>query len=190
MIILSICICSLEKRLATLHILMRHLDKQMQKFPGQVELLVETDNGAIPTGTKRNILYRKAQGKYVCSIDDDDWVPDWYIETILKAVQTDPDTVGFHGVMTTHGQNPEGFFISKFNPYLTQKKNGKRNHYLRYTNHLSPIRTTIALQFPFEDIYWEEDFKFATALHEAKALKTEVIINRSMYEYRYIRKKS
>jgi len=45
-----------------------------------------SDKGEKSTGEKRNLLYGMAKGKYVCSIDDDDWVPDTYIYEILKAV--------------------------------------------------------------------------------------------------------
>lgn len=188
--ILSICICSLDKRLAMLAVLMRYLQEQADMYPGQVEILVESDDGKIPTGTKRNTLYRKAKGKYVVSVDDDDWVPNYYISEIMRAIQTDPDVVGMHGHMNTDGKKNEGWFISMYNPYLTTSKLG-RNFYLRYPNHITVIRHSIAIQYPFPDIYDGEDYAFATAMHDANAYKTEVQIpeHLPMYEYRYISRK-
>jgi len=90
--ILSICICTLEKRIAMLSTLLFHLNKQI-KDEGTVELLLASDKGEKSTGEKRNLLYGMAKGKYVCSIDDDDWVPDTYIYEILKAVSSGPDAV-------------------------------------------------------------------------------------------------
>lgn len=184
MIILSICIASLEKRLGQLSILMRHLQKQMDRHPGMVEIVSRTDDGTMPTGTKRNIMYQQAVGKYVCSVDDDDWVPDYYVDEILRALQSDPDTVGFNGTMSTDGKRHEGWAISMYNPYTTVKKMNQ-NFHLRYSNHLSPIRREIAILYPFPGIHFEEDYQFAKALHDANALKTEVLIQKHMYEYRY-----
>lgn len=185
---LTICICALQKRLPLLSALLKHLHDQANKYPGQVEILVECDGGEISTGAKRNKLYQTAQGEYVCSVDDDDWVSDWYVEDILKALETNPDTVGINGWMSTDGRNIESWAISIFNPYHTQKRLG-RNFYLRPPNHLSPMKREIALRFPFPDKYVQEDYDFCMSIHNANALKTEVLIQRPMYEYRYKTKK-
>lgn len=184
MLMLSICIASLEKRLPLLHILMRHLESQMAKFPGQVEIICRTDDGTMPTGTKRNLMYREANGKYVCSIDDDDAVPEYYIAEIMQALQQDPDCIGFNGTMSTDGRNHEGWAISKYNPYHTIKRMGQ-NFHLRYNNHLTPIRREIAILYPFPDIHHGEDYAFAKSMHDANALGKEVLILKHMYEYRY-----
>lgn len=184
MIILSICICSLVRRKYYLHNLKTYLDKMAAMFPGQVEILIEVDNGEISTGKKRNILYQRAQGEYVSSIDDDDWVYPYYIEEILNAVKTKPDAVAMNGVMTTNGRDSATWDISRLNPYMTAKNRG-RTHYLRFHNHLSPIKREIALQYPFPDKKFQEDYDFGKAMADAEAIKTEVKVKRPMYEYRF-----
>ena len=187
--ILSICICSLDDRLPMLAILLRHLQAQIDKYPGQAEVVVETDNRKITTGEKRNILYARARGKYVCSIDDDDWVSNDYVSEIMEALKTEPDAIAMHGTMTTNSGNPLTWFISAYNPYAEVKKNG-RTHYLRFTNHLSPVKKEIAIQFPFPHQNHEEDYIFAKAMHDSHLIKTEVIIHKNIYEYRYRTKKN
>jgi len=186
---LSICICSLWSRAGMLASLLRNLEEQAILFPGAIEILVEVDNGELPTGTKRNILYRKATGKYVVSVDDDDEPAPYYVEEVLKAAESDPDAVAMNGTMTTDGGQPETWDISRLNPYGMVWKSGRKRHYLRYHNHLSPIRRIIALRFPFPDKYIQEDYEFATALHKARAIKTEVKVERPMYHYKFNSKK-
>lgn len=182
---LSICICSLWSRAGMLASISSKLEEQAAAFPGQVEILIEVDNGEKPTGTKRNILYRKALGKYVCSVDDDDDVSATYIGDILKATEGDPDAVALNGTMSTNGVFTATWDISRLNPYSTVHKPGRKIHYLRYHNHLSPIKRAIALQFPFPDISHREDYEFATAIHKARAIKVEAKVLKPAYHYKY-----
>ncbi len=184
MIQLSICICSLFKRSFYLRSLKEYLDKMALAFPGQVEILIETDNGEITTGAKRNILYGKARGEYVSSVDDDDWVYPYYMEEILKAIQTGPDAVAINGIMTTDGRHSATWDISYLNPYMTAQIR-HQTHYLRFHNHLSPIKREIVLQYPFPDQTFQEDYVFAKAMADAQAIKTEVKVKKPMYEYRF-----
>lgn len=165
------------------------LEQQAMAFPGEVEILIEVDAREKSTGTKRNLLYQKAQGKYVCSVDDDDDVSDSYVADILEAVKGDPDAVALNGTMTTNGRNLVTWDISRLHPYCTVHKPGGKVHYLRYHNHLSPIRREIAIQYPFPDMSFKEDYAFATAIHNAKAIRTEAKVIRPAYHYKYIEKK-
>jgi glycosyltransferase involved in cell wall biosynthesis len=172
-----------------LAVLLRKLEEQANRFPGEVEILVEADAGESPTGKKRNILYQKAKGKYVCSVDDDDDVSLTYIEDILAAAAGDPDAIALNGTMSWDGQPHATWDISRNNPYATLSKSGGMKHYVRYHNHLSPIRREIALQFPFPEVSFKEDYEFATAIHNAKAIKTEAKVQRPAYHYKYISQK-
>ena len=189
--ILSICIATMEKRQATLHILLLHLREQIKKLNAedQVEICINMDKGEKPTGKKRNDLYQNAAGEYVCSVDDDDWVPPYYVEKILKALEGKPDAIGLNGTMTTNGHSMATWDISLFNPYITTRLNG-RTHYMRFHNHLSPIKKSIVVQHPFPEIYHGEDYAFALSMHNKNAIVKEVRIPEPMYLYRYQERKN
>src|SRR3990172_9946081 len=119
--ILSILICSLQKRFELLKQLHFHLFKQIYTLNvlGKVEVICNVDNKQKTTGQKRNELLQAARGKYISFIDDDDWVADYYVEEILKAAQSDCDVMAINGVMTTNGINPKRFFHKLGNPYAS-----------------------------------------------------------------------
>jgi glycosyltransferase involved in cell wall biosynthesis len=58
-----------------------------------VEVITEVDNKQITTGAKRNNLLNKAQGKYICFIDDDDHISNDYLRLILEAIESDADCI-------------------------------------------------------------------------------------------------
>lgn len=184
--ILSICIVTLEKRIGLLSKLKAYLNEQIKRdnLEDQVEILICSDKGERTTGEKRNELYQNALGEYVCSVDDDDWIADYYVIKIVEALKTKPDAVGLNGTMTTNGFRMETWDISLFNAYITTKKNGVP-HYLRYHNHLSPLKKEIAIKFPFPHQRHGEDYVFAKAMHDANAIREEVRIPEPMYLYRY-----
>ena len=65
-----------------------------------VEVLTEVDSKQITTGAKRNNLLNKAQGKYICFIDDDDHIYPNYIKLILEAIEWDADCIATTGIYT------------------------------------------------------------------------------------------
>lgn len=181
--ILSILICSLTKRYESLKALIKTLG-----FHPRVEILVECDDGQMSTGAKRNELLKRAIGEYVTFIDDDDMVVPSYISNILDALQVGPDAVGFNGYISTDGKEQIEWRISKDYEYITKIENGKRV-YLRYNNHLSPVKREIALKIGYPDKYFQEDYDYARRLHESGLIKKEVIIHKHLYFYQYKTKK-
>src|SRR5688572_12515966 len=98
---LSILICTIPKRKYQLQALMKLLLRQI----GQLDVQVIADsNMGITTGAKRNHLIHLAQGKYVTFIDDDDTISKDYVSEIMKAIESEPDVVGFKGWITTNGR--------------------------------------------------------------------------------------
>jgi glycosyltransferase involved in cell wall biosynthesis len=181
---LSILICTIQGREGYLSSLVQELVQQKAKLPiqlmDQVEILIESDNGAISTGRKRNSLVLKSTGKYIVFVDDDDMVAPTYIADIMEASKQDPDVIVFNGIMTTNGRDERKWYISK--EYGYEAKDGA---YYRYPNHIVPVRRSIAIQFPFPDIKIGEDYLYATAMHNSKFLKTEVKINKELYHYQF-----
>jgi glycosyltransferase involved in cell wall biosynthesis len=185
MITLSILIPSLHKRVGLLGSLLRDLNQQATD---EVEILTNIDGGEVSTGNKRNQLVNAAKGKYTVFIDDDDVVSSDYIPSILEAAKQDADVIVFNGIMTTDDRNPKKWYISKDLPYKSEMRNGEEI-YLRYPNHIVPIRRSIALQVPFPNKYREEDFDYATKLHTMGLIKTEAKIDKYLYTYKFMQNK-
>lgn len=142
--------------------------------------ILEDERPKIPTGSKRNDLIRRAQGDYITFVDDDDRVAPFYVRDILNAMQTSPlpDVITFQGQMTTNGRHPVNWVIKLGEDWVERK-----GVYYRFPNHLAVIKRDIALRVPFENIYQQEDYKFACKLRDLKLLKTEVHIPKQLYFY-------
>lgn len=182
---LSILIPTLTSRIRTF----THIHDRLKELIGEnneVEILVETDNGEKTIGEKRNILVNRAKGEYVAFVDDDDDVTDWYIEALLEGIETGSDCCSLIGEITFDGQNPRTFIHSiQYNSYFE-----KDNVYYRPPNHLNCIKRSLAIQIPFPEKNFGEDTDFAMALCRSGLLKTEHYIDRGLYFYKYITKKS
>lgn len=173
---LSVLICSLEERREYLVRLIHALKPQLSP---EIEVKLCIDNRQVSTGEKRNDLLMSATGKYVVFIDDDDLVSEDYISSILQAAKQDTDAIVFKGWMTTNGINKKGFSLSKDNPYTTAKD----GVYLRYPNHITPIKASIAKQFRFPNKNYAEDYVWATLIHNSRLIKTETKIDKELYYY-------
>ncbi len=188
--IISILICSLYERAAMLSKLLRELYIQIEEnnASDKVEILTFIDSKELTTGAKRNKLYTDATGKYSMSIDDDDWIPHYFISELLKAAESDADCFSICGTITTNGQDEKEWYISIHYSYCAKIVNSKEI-YLRYPNHITPIKTEIARQVKFPEQTIGEDYVFATELHNKGLLKTECKISKPMYFYHFITNK-
>lgn len=191
MILLSILIPTVFSRDSLRGILETELLGQFLRCGSENKCEIRTfcDDGAISTGTKRNSLLNIANGKYVVFFDDDDWPEPDYVRLIMEAIEQDPDVIGFNGYMTTDGKNRTPWKISKDLPYKTVSGGPRAAMYLRFNNHLSPIKKEIALAIKFPDKYHGEDYDYAVRLKDSGLIKTEVYIDKELYHYRYITKK-
>jgi glycosyltransferase involved in cell wall biosynthesis len=178
--LLTILIPTLPQRRALFERLTAEIRSQIQSAQADVEVLA--DGGIGTVGAKRQRLLEKAQGEYVCFIDDDDWVTPDYIHSLVKACAEGKDAVGFRGWITTDGKKPKDFSISMLHEYTE-----RHNMYFRFHNHLSPVRREIALAVGFKDMSYGEDHDYATRMRPL--IKTEVYIDKKLYHYRYVTKK-
>lgn len=185
--ILSVLVCSLHSRSHFLTRLKNELIKQMNQYNlhEEVEILVNTDDGELSIGEKRNILVEDASGKYVCFIDDDDLVSPFYLKTVIAGCRTDVDCVGLVGQMTIDGIRPKTFIHSaRFKTYFEQNK-----IYYRPPNHLNAIKKEIAQQFKFPEKNFGEDTDWALELAKSNLIKTEHPVNVVIYYYLFRSKK-
>lgn len=154
----------------------------------QVEVITDDRGRHVPTGTKRNDLYNRAQGKYVVSVDVDDWISPDYVSEFLKATESDPDVITLEGWYTENGRNRVDWVIKLGEKYEARHENGKYM-FFRFPNHLAAIRKSIATQVRFPDVWQGEDYAFALALKERNLLKTSVHIQKQLYHYAYLTNK-
>lgn len=142
-----------------------------------MEILVDGDVGDISIGEKRNNLLKRAKGDYVCFIDDDDMVPDYYVEEILKAIETGPDCVGFNGAIVS--QEGKRDLVSYRMGITKVDRDGQ--WFRAGIGHLSPVKREIALSAMFPEVNSAEDVEYAKLIQPK--LKTQVVIDRFMYFY-------
>ena len=183
---LSILICSLEKRHAQLQSLLEEIKTQILLCDASaiVEVITEVDSKQITTGAKRNNLLNKAQGKYICFIDDDDHIYPNYIKLILEAIESDADCIATTGIYSINGGHPVKWRLSKdFIDEDRMDSNIGEIVFFRRANHLTPVKRELALQAMFPDQSNAEDKEYSFRLNPF--LKTEVQIKELIYHYDY-----
>jgi hypothetical protein len=177
---LTILIPTLPDRTHFLTPLIEELNKQI----GDKDITIKTDftGKELSIGSKRQKMLLECTSDYVAHIDDDDEISDDYIDKIYEAIQKEPDVVGFNGWISTDGQNKQNWSIStKYN--WAENQDGFR--YVRYPNHLSPIKTELAKQSGFKDMKHGEDFEYSMALKRSGNLKNQVFIDSYLYHYKF-----
>lgn len=172
---LSILICSIAGREASLNKLLGSIKKQMNN---QVEVLVKKDNQEISVGAKRNILLKKARGEYICFVDDDDMISDDYVSKILKALKSGPDCCSLEGRRIQQRKGGQQSFFHSLTYSSWYKRNGV---YYRSPNHLNTVRRSLALQVKFLDKNTGEDHDYSKRL--LPLLKTEKPVKGVIYYY-------
>lgn len=171
---LSILIANIPSRELKMQYLVSFLTDQ----GGDVEILTDGNMG-YNIGTKRNLLLRRAMGEYIVYIDDDDEVSADYVEKILRATDGNPDCIGISGYITTNGENPKQWHISKDYGHWHEEN----NIYYRTPNHISPVRRELALQTKFKEVNHGEDADYSKRL--LPLLKTENKVEGNIYHYIY-----
>lgn len=187
-IILSICIPTLPELMSKFHLanLMELLHPQLTD---EVELIIDERKRHIATGTKRNDMYAKAKGLYVCSIDCDDWIAPDYVESIIIAIKNNmPDVVTFDGWYTENGRNHVDWVIKLGEKYEARHDaaSGGKYMFFRFPNHLTAMKKSIATQVKFPDKWQGEDYEWSLKIRDLGLLKTEIHISKQLYHYIYL----
>jgi glycosyltransferase involved in cell wall biosynthesis len=184
---LSILIASTYNRVDMTEELVDYLSSL--KRADEVEIAVKYDNKEMSIGAKRQLMIEEAKGEYVVFIDSDDWVPAYYIDEILTAIEQEPDCIGFEiEVRGMKGGTMLASASNSFNKWRTikRKRNDKRKYdFLRSPYHKTPVKREIALQAGFPDKRYGEDHEYSMRLQEKKLLNSQVYIPKVMYYYQY-----
>lgn len=177
---LSILICTLpeQRNVQRLKRLINILSPQVERHKSEVEIKIHDAGRSMTTGAKRNALIKNCEGDYFCFVDDDDILPVYYVDELLKAIEQGPDVVTFIGYMTTDGDKREDFVIK-----LGENYERRSGIYYRWPNHLACFKKSVVEHVIFPDQWVQEDYIWSKAIRDRKLLKTEVHIQKEMYIY-------
>lgn len=146
-----------------------------------VEIIYLVDNKKRSIGEKRTALLRLAQGEYVSSVDDDDEVPEDYVDQLLGAMSTSPDAIVFPMKASFDGANEGIVEQSVFQKEQEVYKAGGITR--RSAAQLACWRRELVQDIPFLPVNYGEDYAWA-ALACARAA-TEIRIDKVLYHYRW-----
>jgi hypothetical protein len=181
---LSILIPTLASRRPLFEMLRAKLAAQIARAGGEriVEIVIAEDDGRMTVGAKRNLLLARARGRHIASVDDDDDVHDDYVSLILRPLRNSPDVdcLGIAGDMIFPTGETRRFIYSLSHRFY-RTVGGLM---LRPPHHLNPIRRSIALAFPYEDVRVHEDSDVALRMARQGALASEIMIEEPLYRYR------
>lgn len=184
-IILSVLIPSIPSRAKLLEKLWYKLSKQqddlnrMHPTLGEVELIFDDSapflEGGLSIGKKREALVNKANGKYLCFVDDDEDVAPNYLESLVRLCQHDRDIVTFRNFtrLDTFWSIVDmslNFPNDQATPLFTVR---------RKPWHICPVRSIFAKQVKFSDSNYGEDFDWMGRVLQfcTSEAKTEAVLH-------------
>lgn len=135
-------------------------------------------------GKKRNLLIEKAQGEYICFIDDDDFISINYINTILQNLTKDILIIRIQHIV-------DGIRVRDIQPSLyidnleTTNVVFKNNHL-----HLCPHKRSIALYNKFNEINFAEDLQYSQSITRLITSYDIILDETPLYIYNDNQKKS
>lgn len=172
---LSILIATQGRRNQRFQNLLKGLMRQVRPFKGQIEVIAYWNNGELPIGTIREYLIKEAGGEYVCFIDDDDAVPPYYCEEIMKALGE--DYVGFKVKLFNDGvEKPPAYHDLQYSVWYEDE-----HGYYRGVTHLNPIKKSLAQLGDYTLNGAGEDAMWAKTV--TPHVKTQNFIDKIMYFY-------
>lgn len=188
--LLSILIPTVPDRREKFNALRASIDSQLSASGSWMDVEVLHDpappqsQGGPSTGEKRDFLIMRARGEYVWMIDDDDAIYHYAIDEVLQGTKSGADVMAINGLYTEDGNNPRQWYIALDNPYEAQWVDGKEV-YLRYPNHITPMKREHANKIRFPYVSNFEDKQWADALKASGLLKTQYVIEKPIYHYQF-----
>lgn len=179
----TILIPTLGQRSEQLRSLLDVLLPQTDAYGPRVRVMALWNNGEYPLPTIRQTMVEATSSDYLCFVDDDDMIPDYYVSEVMKALDSRPDYVGWivqyrpgqeHARLCYHSLKYGGWFEKTGSLY-------------RDISHINPIRTDVAKRVDFKKTrqFRAEDRVWVDQVRALRTLKREVYIDQIMYYYRY-----
>jgi glycosyltransferase involved in cell wall biosynthesis len=178
---LSVLIASLESRNDLFKRVFTDLKNQINSnnYSDIVEVITLVDNAELTIGEKRNILKSKAKGEYICFVDDDDLLPNYYLKEIVDKLNSGYDLINFY---VEH--RVDGSYKKLICPNVGIDSI-EINGCLFWVNmlHLCPHKKSIADLVKFPNINFCEDLEYSRELKTH--IKNTFFIEKIMYHYDY-----
>jgi len=179
---LSVLICTIPERQKEFERLYSTLKKQWHgaffAWQDKIEIIAISDERRMTIGEKRNKLLDAANGKYVCFVDDDDFVSDNYLGSLYAATQGDPDAIGF--VVQCNDYPKKG--MSKLAKVgWGQKWEETAQMIFRPVYHKTPVRREYAQRARFPHKSYGEDAEYSKRL--APMIETVEFLDKVLYYY-------
>lgn len=193
----TLLIATLGQRHARMERLLRGLMPQVDRAGGAVKVMAYFDSGELTErhggalgavggalgaiATKRQSLVEATTTEYLSFIDDDDTVSTDFVESILEALRSGPDFVGFWSKIY---RNSHFYKMSKMSLEYDGWTRGTA-HLCRDITHLNPMRSDIVrtADFRVRGTSQPEDVAWAEQLRRGGLLRTQVFIDRTLHNY-------
>jgi hypothetical protein len=155
---------------------------------GSVELIVDETksflNGGLSIGKKRDSLVRRATGKYLNFLDDDEDMAPNYVETLVRLCQSDADVITFRSFCKNDFYwSVVDMRLGNPNEEATPDRIVKRNAW-----HVCPVKSEYAKLYQFEDSNYGEDWQWFEKV--LKHCKTEAHTDQIIHQYNHSSKTS
>lgn len=182
----SILVATLGQRRSRFKRLVDILAPQLESANGAVELVAYWNVGEVPLAEIRQTLVDEARGTYISFIDDDDTVPYYFVDEVLRAIESYshsidgyPDYVGWQMQTYVDGEPLKPTYHSLHYDHWWDDESG----YYRDISHLNPILKRCVLTAgadfrrtqPPEDVAWTDQLR--------GHLTAEAYVDRVMYHY-------
>lgn len=164
MIILSILIPTLPERHSLFIELYGKLWRQIYHVHtnhtslGEIEWISDDSpsflNGGLSIGKKRESLVKRAEGKYLCFLDDDEDIAPNYVETLVRLCQHNTDVITFRNLTKT---DHYWTIVDMSLNYIVNDQANPKFITRRKPWHICPVRTEFAKLYEFDDINYSED---------------------------------
>lgn len=151
---------------------------------GDVEVLVDDSkrflDGGLSIGKKREALVKRAKGKYLCFLDDDEWISGNYVESIMRMGQNDKDVITFRSFCRLETFS---MVVDMSIHYPGNDEATPNFTIFRRPWHVCPVRSLFAKLHDFEDTSYGEDWQWFKKVldHCTTEEKTYAIL----HEYRH-----
>lgn len=152
---------------------------------GTVQVVVDGSkkflDGGLSIGKKREELVKRAVGKYLCFLDDDEWIAPNYIEKLLRLANDDidPDVITFSSMASLENY----WCLVRMSVVEQVNQECKPGIVQRRPWHVCPVRSIYAKVHPFPDESYGEDWSWMEKV--LKSCITEMHTEEILHNYRH-----